>query len=66
MKDLGELHYCLGVCVEWDRDQKCVLLHQNQYVLSLIEKYGMTEAKIVSTPTDPSVKLEKDDGISKE
>ncbi len=25
----------------------------------------MTEAKIVSTPTDPSVKLEKDDGISK-
>ena len=31
----------------------------------LIEKYGMTEAKIVSTPTDPSVKLEKDDGISK-
>ena len=23
MKDLGKLHYCLGVCIEQDEDQKC-------------------------------------------
>ena len=62
MKDLCEIHYCL---VEWNKPQKSLRLHQKQYILNVIKKHGLTEAKTVSTPIDLSVKLEKDDGISK-
>ena len=31
----------------------------------MIEKHELTEAKTASTPADPNVKLEKDDGVSK-
>ena len=63
--DMGELHYCPGVSIEHDEDHKCLWLHQKQYVLNMLQKFGLTEAKTVSTPADHSVKLEKDDGTSK-
>ena len=28
MKDIGKLHYCLGVSIEQDEDRKCLWLHQ--------------------------------------
>ena len=65
MKDLGELHYCLGVCIERYKDQGTLWLHQRQYIFNLIEKYGLQEADIVSTPSDVNVKLQKNDGVSK-
>ena len=65
MKDLGELHHCLGVCVEWDREQNSLWLHQKHYILNLIQKYGLQNANTVATPADISVKLTKEDGISK-
>lgn len=49
-----------------DESKRCLWLHQEQYILRLLEKYGMTEAKICSTPADTSVILEKDDGVSRE
>ena len=64
--DMGMLHYCLGVTIVQDEEKRCLWLHQEQYIRKLIEKYGMTEAKITSTPADICVKLEKDDGVSKE
>ena len=30
MKDMGKLHYCLGISIE---DEKCVWVHQKQYIL---------------------------------
>ena len=65
MKDMGELHYCLGVSIEQDKDRKCLWMHQKQYIQNMIEKHELTEAKTASTPADPNVKLEKDDGVSK-
>ena len=65
MKDIGELHYCLGVTVEHDEQQKCVQIHQKQYILNMLQKYGLSEAKTVSTPADLSVRLQKNDGVSK-
>ena len=64
MKDMGRLHYCLGVSII--QDEGCIWLHQKQYVLNMLKRFGLTEAKTVSTPADLSVKLVKDDGISKE
>ena len=64
IKDMGRLHYYLGVSII--QDEGCIWLHQKQYVLNMLKRFGLTEAKTVSTPADLSVKLVKDDGISKE
>ena len=65
MKDMGKLHYCLGIHVEQDEQQQCLWIHQKQYILNMLEKYSLSEANIVSTPADINVKRKKDDGISK-
>ena len=65
MKDLGKLSYCLGISIVHDKEKKCILMHQKQYIQMLLEKYGLSEAKPVSTPANISVKLVKDDGVSK-
>lgn len=40
-------------------------MHQKQYILKLLEKYKLVDAKKVSTPADPNVKLCKNDEVSK-
>ena len=67
MKDLRKLHYCLGITTEQKKDEKCIALHQQQYIFALLEKYGLSQAKTVTvtTPADVNVKLIKDDGVSK-
>ena len=65
MKDLGALHYCLGISVVQDREGGYLQLHQRQYILTLLEKYGLMNAKPASTPADTNVHLVKDDGVSK-
>ena len=63
MKDMGPLHYCLGVSIIQNADG--IWLHQKQYILSMLQKFGLIDAKPVSTPADQYVKLIKDDGVSK-
>jgi hypothetical protein len=65
MKDMGELHYCLGINIHQDKERKCILLHQKHYIEQMIERFGLSEAKTVSTPADVNVKLTKNDGVSK-
>ena len=60
MKDMGPPHYLLGITVD------CISIHQKQYILRLVKRLRMEDAKPVSTPADISVKLTKDDGVSKE
>ena len=62
MKDLGDLHYCLGINVEFDEEKKCLKMHQKQYIQLLLERYGLLQAKVASTPADVNVRLVKDDG----
>lgn len=65
MKDMGQLHYCLGISIVQDDANKCVWLHQKQYLLNVLKRYGMTDANPSSTPADVSVKLVKDDTSKK-
>ena len=65
MRDMGELHYYVGVCIAQDVKNKQVFLHQGHYVEKILEKFGQTEAKPVSTPADLNVKLQKEDGFSR-
>ncbi|MCP3662964.1 MAG: hypothetical protein GY696_10785, partial [Gammaproteobacteria bacterium] len=64
MKDMGNLHYCLGISVVQEEDQ--LILHQKQYLLNLLKRYGLEEVTPVSTPADVNVTLEKDDSVSKD
>ena len=48
MKDLGKIHYCLGISIEYDYSNKCIWMHQKQYILAMIKKFGLTQAKTVS------------------
>eukprot|EP00795_Rhopilema_esculentum_P017528 gene17528-biopygen6440 len=63
MKDLGSLHFCLGVSVE--QSEEGVSLSQKQYIEKLLKRYGLQDANPVCTPLDPNVKLVADDGNSK-
>ncbi len=63
MKDMGKLHFCLGVSVVQTKDQ--LILHQKQYLLNMLKKYKLEDVTPVSTPADSNVVLEKNDGVSK-
>ena len=65
MKDMGPLHHILGSSCIQDTDNGRLGLTQEMYIEKLISKFGQTEAKSVSTPSDPNVTMMKDDGISK-
>ena len=64
MKDMGELHYCLGIVVKQSKVDNSVQIQQKHYILSLLDKYGLKDGKTVSTPSDLNVKLKKDDKVS--
>jgi hypothetical protein len=48
MKDLGNLHYCLGLEV-W-RDNGKTLITQNKYINEVLRRFNMNTCKAVSTP----------------
>ena len=54
---LGSAHACtVGKSLE---------LHQKQYIKKMLKKEQLEDVKPVSTPADPNVTLQKDDGVSK-
>jgi len=53
------------VCIVQDVKNKQIYLHQGQYTEKMLEKYGQTEAKLVSTPADLNVKLQKEGDFSR-
>ena len=65
MKDLGKLHYSLGISIQHDEEKGSLLMDQRQYIQSLLERYGLSQAKTATTPADIIVKLVKNDGVSK-
>ena len=59
VKDMGELHYFLGVKVVRDKESGDVWIGQPAYATSVLQKYGMENVKAVNTPVDTSTKLMK-------
>src|SRR5262249_49012827 len=41
MKDLGELHYCLGLQITRDRKARTISISQTRYIENILEKYNM-------------------------
>ena len=55
MKDLGVLHYFLGI--EVIRTPEGILISQQHYALSMLFKFGMADCKSISTALEKNIKL---------
>lgn len=50
MKDLGKLSYFLGIQFEQKGDE--IKMNQTKYILKMLERFGMSECKARSTPSE--------------
>lgn len=60
MKDLGDLHYFLGL--EVCSNSKGFFLHQHKYTEGLISSVSLTSSTLVDTPLEVNVKYYRDEG----
>ena len=59
MKDLGLLHYFLGLKV-WQQDNY-IILNQEKYTIDILTKFGMMECKLAATPMEVNLHKLKND-----
>lgn len=59
MKDLGKAHYCLGIQIIRDRENKTIKLSQTRYADTILERFNMANCKPISTPMEPGLRLSK-------
>ncbi|GAA0174725.1 hypothetical protein LIER_28058 [Lithospermum erythrorhizon] len=57
MKDLGEAKHILGMQIRRERANRCLSLSQEQYILKVLKRFNMDDAKAVSCPLNVQVKL---------
>ncbi|XP_073357742.1 uncharacterized protein [Aegilops tauschii subsp. strangulata] len=62
LKDLGDLHYFLGIEVKHVKDG--ILLTQEKYTADILRRVGLEKCKPVSTPISTSEKLTIDSGVA--
>ena len=58
--DLGDTSFLLGVHIQRERSKRTLTLSQHQYIVDLLQHYGMSDCVAVSTPLDPNCKLSKE------
>ena len=51
MKDMGKISYFLGI--KFVQSHSKIEMDQSQYLMSILQKYGMSECKPRSTPSEP-------------
>ena len=59
LHDLGPTSYLLGVQIERDRSKHSLSLSQRQYIVDVLERFGMSDCSPVKTPIDEHHKLSK-------
>ncbi|KAG8949046.1 hypothetical protein FRC04_009120 [Tulasnella sp. 424] len=60
VRDLGPTSYLLGIKVEYDKSQRRLQLSQTQYIIDMLNRFGMTDCSGVTTPMDPGAQLSKE------
>jgi len=61
MKDLGDLHFFLGMEVERDRAQRLLYINQIGYLKEILKRFCMEDCKAIGVPLDPKTKLKKNE-----
>ena len=56
IRDLGRLNYILGIRVEYRADES-MLINQKQYIIQMVERFGMECSKPSDIPIQPNHKL---------
>ena len=59
MKDLGMMHYFLGLEV-WQHSDE-IFLNQGKYTVEILKRFGMLDCKAMAAPMTTSLKLLNDD-----
>jgi hypothetical protein len=59
MKDLGDLHFFLGMEVERDCAQRLFYINQIKYLEEILKCFRMEDYKAIGVPLDPKSKLKK-------
>jgi hypothetical protein len=59
MKDLGEVHFCLGIQVTRDRQKRTIRISQAKYIENVLKRFNMFDCKPIGTPLDANAKLSK-------
>ena len=59
LRHLGPTVGLLGVCVDRDRPNHKLWIHQRPYATDILSCFSMLDSKPVTTPMDPNVKLSK-------
>ena len=57
LRDLGSTTQLLGIKIDRDRPSRTLSLSQKQYILDMLERYGMSDCKPVATPMSLSLSL---------
>lgn len=60
IRDLGPINFLLSMAVTRDRKCRTIQLSQRQYILDLLERFGMSNSVPVDTPMVPGSSLSKD------
>ena len=55
MKDLGWMHYFLGLEV-WQIPEE-IFLNQGKYAVEILKRFDMLDCKVMATPTDTNMKF---------
>ena len=61
MKDLGMMHYFLGLEVWQSPDE--IFLNQGKYTVEILKRFGMLDCKAMTTPMTTNLKLLNDDTL---
>jgi hypothetical protein len=59
MSMMGELKFSLGFQIK--RTEGGIFLNQSKYVIDLLKRFGLENAKAYGSPMSPSTKLDKDE-----
>src|SRR5436190_8498281 len=59
--DLGEVNYCLGI--EFSQNEDCIMMSQKGYINDILDRFGMSDSKSVSTLLECGIKLKKDENL---
>ena len=59
VKDMGELHYFLGVKVVQDHKAGSIWMVQQSYTENILRNFGMEDAKSIRTPMDTSTSVDQ-------